>query len=510
MKNTLIYVLAVLLVFNLASCEEDDEHAIHFDKTSVTLTRQQPVEKIEVTTDGDWTIVSDIPSWLSVSPLSSYDSPTFVTITAVENNEDTENRETTLVFSNGYNKEETITISQLGLAESDPFIEFEDEQYVIDLQGGEKWINLTANKPWELTAAPAWLTVSPMSGEASEKILISASRNDDLQNKEAVLTFKAKDGNAKAEITIKQFGRDELVQSPTLPIYMFKLISWSSVYESRVQAQIDELFVNSTIRENIYLGGLVGYQAEEFPLFPFFTGYTFNPITVSTTYAVDQVAKTYSPSLAGQESFVKELLADPPRRVAHILSDNGTTTFLTHKQLYKVGMTNLGIKLDEIVSGKSYKEQEMAKRQGLIYCFKQTLFTLDMDVPEKLIKEDPKETDKNVGYVSSVGYGKIGLLVIETDDNTEQVKTAIFRILNNDSPVREMDLAIITAADVSYVYFDNDGEVQVNKNGLEAVMAYGKARSNKKDRDNIYPVNFSLSDLKDHANSTVAFSFSVE
>ena len=325
--------------------------------------------------------------------------------------------------------------------------------------------------------------------------------------KETILTFKTKDGKTTAEVFAKQFGRQDLFQMPSLPLFRYKLISGSTL-NKEYHIQTDQLFINSAIRDEIYLGNLVSHTTQEYPKFPFFTGYNFNPITVSTSsYGSKEVARTYTPSSTAQKAFVEEILVNPPQQFAYSEFDNGTTTFITHKQLHNVGIANLGIKLDEVVSGASYKDQEMTKRQGLIYCFKHTLFTLDMDIPEKLIKESLKETDKDVSYVSSMSYGKVGLLIIESNNKTEEVKTAIFRILNDDNIIRDMDLAIIEAASIAYVYFNNNGEVQVNKNGLEAVKAYNKALSYKKDRANIYPVNFSLADFHTNENSIMSFSF---
>ena len=71
-------------------------------------------------------------------------------------------------------------------------------------------------------------------------------------------------------------------------------------------------------------------------------------------------------------------------------------------------MVNLGVKLDEIMSDVSFKEKEMTRKYGVIYSFKRTFFTLDIDIPKKLIKEELKDADKAKGasYVSSVGYGR--------------------------------------------------------------------------------------------------------
>ena len=56
------------------------------------------------------------------------------------------------------------------------------------------------------------------------------------------------------------------------------------------------MFINPAIQDKIYLGNLVSHNAQSNINIPEFTGYTFNPVTVSTSAAVEEVVKTYIPS----------------------------------------------------------------------------------------------------------------------------------------------------------------------------------------------------------------------
>lgn len=74
---------------------------------------------------------------------------------------------------------------------------------------------------------------------------------------------------------------------------------------SRCNAWTDCMFINPAIRDKIYLGNLISPNAQSNVDIPEFTGYTFNPITVSTSAIVDEVAKTYLPSPKEQDLFAR-------------------------------------------------------------------------------------------------------------------------------------------------------------------------------------------------------------
>lgn len=106
----------------------------------------------------------------------------------------------------------------------------------------------------------------------------------------------------------------------------------------------------------------------------------------------------------------------------------------------------------------------MTRKYGLIYSFKRTFFTLDIDIPKKLIKEELKDADKAKGasYVSSVGYGRVGLLIVESDTDSRDVKLAIDKVLA-DEPLSPEETSLLSTVDLCYVYFDEDKNVQVQK-----------------------------------------------
>lgn len=504
MKKAHFYILTFAFMFIFSSCEDnnDEKFSIDLNKYSLTMTINGEEEIIELKTNHEWEI-TDIPEWLEVYP-SSGNHSSEISIKAAKN-KDLERRETSLIFTSGETSKE-LKIKQLGLSDLDPFIELSDNDITMNVGGETKKIEITTNNPWEITNVPVWMTVYPTSGEKSTSITIVVYKNSDADPRQVNLEVFSEDKKVKEKLLVHQYGRKEYFRSSDLPIFSFSRYTVTGGIHYNLES--NSIFVNPSIKNKIYLGNLISHNAGDNTNIPEFTGYTFNPITISTSAAVSgEIVKTYIPSLAEQNAFAKGIVERRPSQTESFIADNGTIEFFTYKQLYAVGITNMGIKLDEVVSGSPYTEKEMSKKYGVIFSFKQKLFSLIMDLPEKLIKEDLKGTDKSKGvsYVSSVSYGKIGLLVVESDTDSQPIRVIINKILA-DETISADETALVETADICYVYFNNDNQVQTVKGTLNAIDAYKNALN---DKDNIYPVGFGLADFADHSSNTIAFSFSL-
>lgn len=506
MKKTPLHILISLFMFTIFSCDdnnEGDKFSIELDKSSITLDVMGTGQSVILVSNGEWQM-SDLPEWISIN-LTTANNTTDINITAKENKELTR-RETSIVFSRG-NVSKTLSIEQLGLADLDPYIELSQSNITIDMLGDEQKIELTTNTAWTATDVPDWITLNHTSGEKSIQITINAGKNDRPEGRQASIAFATKDGSVKKMVNVHQIGRKDYISSPYLPIFRFKQVSFSSEL-IHYEIIANSLFINSSIKNKIYLGNLLSHNALSNTNIPEFTGYTFNPITISTSAAVSgDISKTYIPSRAEQDAFAQQIIAKKPKQNASFIADNGTVEFYTYKQLHTIGVANLGVKLDELVSGFSYIDKEMTSDYGFIYSFKQTLFTLDMDFPEKLIKEELKEIDKakGVSYVSSVNYGKIGLLIVEC--YSPKVREAINKVLSGIS-LSQDETNLIQMASVSYIYYDNDNRLRAYIGNMDAVKEYKKAILDG-EPNNIYPIEFRLSNFTDHSLSDISFSFEV-
>ena len=66
----------------------------------------------------------------------------------------------------------------------------------------------------------------------------------------------------------------------------------------------------------------------------------------------------------------------------------------------------------------------VARQSGFYVKFYQTSFTLDMDVPNGSLVKDNNFDSEGIEpvYVSSISYGRMGILAIETNEKAEDAK----------------------------------------------------------------------------------------
>lgn len=504
MKNKyFIFSFCLMMIFLSCSKLEREKDVLELDKSSILINQEGGEDYIQVETNGEWQI-QDIPEWLSVDPTFG-ERLSYVAVSALENNEPGR-RKASLVFTHG-KLSKTVEVEQLGWDEGEPFIKLSESTVNLPSAAGIKRIKLTTNRPWKLSENYyQWISVSPTSGEGSAEITISVNENRNPGSRHLYVHVIGE--MMEKELYIEQLGLGDYNLIPSLPIFPFKKISYNPA-QSAGRVLTNSLFINPEIKDKIYLGNLVSHNAQSNILIPEFTGYTFNPITISTSAAISgEVVKTLIPSKVEQEAFAQQVAGQLHNQGDLFVLGDNAVEFYNHKDLRAVGIVGLGVKLDEVVSGFSYAEKEMPRKYGLIYSYKHTFFTLDMDLPEKLIKEELKNEDHAVGvsYVSTVSYGRVGLLIVESDTDSREVRPAINNVLNGKS-LSSQENDLIAAADIYYVYFDEEKNVQTLKGNLEAVTAYRDAAL--KGADAIYPVEFKLSDFIDRSQSTISFLFRV-
>ena len=499
----LFLIINLFLLTLSISCSklEREKDMLELYTTSLLINQEGGEECIDLMANGLWEI-QDIPDWISASPTSG-DGYGMVTIKVAEN-KGAERRKASLRFSHG-KATETLEVEQLSLAEADPFIELSQNPVQMFTGAGIKRIKLTTNRPWKMSENfYRWISVSPSSGEGSAEITIEVKENRNPGMRHLYVSIIGE--NMQSDLLINQFGLSDVIRLPWLPIFRFKQMSSN---QDLYSVLTNNLFINPAIRDEIYVGNLVCHTTQSNTNIPELTGYTFNPITVSTSAPVAEVMKTYIPSPIEQETFARQIVGNISTQSGTLVEDKGQFEFYTHKQLHTVGMVNLGVKLDEIMSDVSFKEKEMTRKYGLIYSFKRTFFTLDIDIPKKLIKEELKDADKAKGasYVSSVGYGRVGLLIVESDTESRDVKLAIDKVLA-DEPLSPEETSLLSTVDLCYVYFDEDKNVQVQKGSLDVVNAYKDGIN--AGADHIYPLEFTLANYLDNSPGNISFTFRAE
>ncbi len=495
--------LMLFLSIGICSCNDDENDPfIELDKTSITIDTSGGGGSITMKTNGKWE-VKNIPDWMLVSPTAG-DHSSEITITIAEKNPEFTRRKASLVFICGP-ASKILEVEQLSLMDTPPFIELSKKNLSMSIWGEEQKIQITSNTPWEATNIPQWISIDPVSGDQSTEITVRVLESREPEERQANLVFAGK--NVTGTLNIAQPGLRDVIRSPLLPGFSFKSIEYTKE-SNLIKMETENLFVNPDIRNKIYLGNLICHRPASNTDIQAFTGYTFNPITISadvSNIGMD-IVKTYLPSWEEQNAFARQIISKKPKQSAGFYTNNGTE-FYTHKYLHTLGVVSLGVKLDELVSGFSFTEKEMTRKYGLIYSFKHTLFNLTMDLTDQLVKEELKEADvaKGMSYVNTVTYGKVGLLIVESDIDSRNVKTAIEKVIK-DGALSPAESALIDGADICYVYFDNNNNVQVKKGKTEVIQAY---RDALKDTDNIYPVGFYISEAVDSSSGMFSFSINV-
>lgn len=505
MKQFIYFILFFTACFLFESCDDDEKLILELDKTEISLAHLNALEIVKITSNTEWKITG-IPDWLNYTH-SFYDDLTEEIYFSAKTNDTFEQRSATLTFTNGHiNK--TLSVTQLSLQEAEPFIQFEKDYVDLSVFGEEKRFELQTNRPWKIENAkdiPRWLSISSTSGDQSSIITFKVNENRLLRRQEIQLLFTA--GDVKRNLLVSQTGQRDIMTGPFLSIFRFKEMGFSNNL-TYCDVKTNSMFVNPNITDKIFLGNLVSHNIANGVDISQFPGYTFRPVSLTSSASDEAYEKI--PSITEQRALAEEIISMKPQKTASIIEDNGVD-FFSYRLLHAIGMTNLGIKLDEIVTGNSYVQKEMGDKYGLIFSFKRIAFSLDLNLSkdESLINEKLKDIDqsKGVSYVSSVSYGNLGLLVVQSVTDSRELKTAINKFLKGSS-LSPAETDILSSAEICYVYFDNHNRVQSEKDSLKALNAFKDARRSKS-FDNIYPVGFHVSDFISRNSNTLSYRIDI-
>ncbi|MGI6073927.1 MAG: BACON domain-containing protein [Fermentimonas sp.] len=506
-KKILLTLVIVAMIAMFWSCNDDDNMSfLNLDKETITLSEKQASEFVNVTSGAEWRI-EGMPEWLSATPTEGNGDNDEVIIIAGDNNT-FEQRTAVITFINGDTRRQ-LKVVQLSLKEAEPFIMFSETRLNGTLIASNVKVELVSNSKWKMLSKPEWIVVDKTSGEGPATLSVSFAENYSRDDRSGELLF-AYDDDKTIKLPVSQGGLEKLIISPWIAIFRSEKMQLNGSL-SYCNITSRAMIVDNENKEKIYLGNLLSHNITEGRNIPQFAGYTFKPINVTSSIdGKETETKSFVPSAEEQQKYAQEVIATKPEKLENFTySTKGNVGhFYSYRLLSAVGQVNFGLKLDELINGKSYKEEEMDSGYGLIYSFKNTLFTLNANVSDggSVIDGTLKSEDKSKGvsYVSSVGYGKIGLLVVETADDSRMLEDAISKYIV-DEGITDEAIAAIESAKVNYVYFGNNHNAQVLKGGFDAVKAF-KAAMGKTDYDNVYPITFKLSDFYTHKTNDISYS----
>lgn len=144
--------------------------------------------------------------------------------------------------------------------------------------GGTRQVQITSNTSWTISGMPAWLSVSPMSGNGNATVNITTTSSYEQRN--AFLTIQA--GNASTGISITQGTNSDLAQRAS-GIYVGKLTSGGEIVSDAYKVTINRL--NSTSVEVIadFFDGTVNFNVAESQGQIILTNANYSQITMYVT-----------------------------------------------------------------------------------------------------------------------------------------------------------------------------------------------------------------------------------
>lgn len=368
-------------------------------------------------------------------------------------------------------------------------------------------IRLTAEQKWSITGCPNWLSLDKTEGETSTDLNLEVDSNLSLDERTASLIIES--GTEKILLQVKQRGasRNELLQWRSLQLGTFEDVQYKldeNNIERTYSFKVYEQFITPTMKNKIFVGNLVDSKLDDKFDIKEYNGYTFNPITVSTLMGN---VETYIPSKKSEEEYVKAILKKNKTQNESFSSNSGIK-YYSHRELNLIGLSNVGVALDEEIAGKSYKNMEMKKKGGVIFSFSQTIFSITMDYPDPLIKEIITKTPENadLSYISSVSYGRFGLLIAESDSDSEKLRKAVLHSIQNQTLNTEEN-EILLNSDFYLVKHNSSQNISIIKGGSELISIYKGIGENL---DNIYPISFNVTNFFGYSMQFINFSLRLE
>ena len=372
--------------------------------------------------------------------------------------------------------------------------------------GLQKRIAISSNCNWEISDIPQWCTAQKIIEGNSEYLRINVLSNDANIPRDATILLSF--GNIFTSLHIYQDKKNgvESLQWYTFPVNFFTNVNFEVLEDNntrKYQILGEEMFITPSWKNQVFTGNIINRHVDNIlGIKNYFDDYSFNPITISSKNGKSKELPV--PSLEEMYDFAQQIIADlPDQNIQFQLSS--PIQYSSYRQLHLLGLGNIGLHLDEIVSGKSYLEREMSKQTGMIYSYSQKLFDITMDYPHKLINETVgTEELSDLLYINNVTYGKTAFLLVESSNTIISVKSIIGKIATGMN-LSDEELQIANDLDIWYIYYDSNG-VQTLKGNYELVNNYINDCTNSSS-NGIIPLCFTVNKFKDNSIGNIDIGF---
>lgn len=210
-------------------------------------------------------------------------------------------------------------------------------------------------------------------------------------------------------------------------------IAWANGFGRTITARSDEMVIPDNMNRYIYPGSILEASSiaeTRFTPIPVKN----NPVHVSVSFPAKKVGGTIKePSLLNIRQFVMDLMQQN-----NIGKQSATLSFDVQKFVSydELKMTfgsneNTGLLFWGTSSAQYQNKYRIIRNSGLCIKFIQKYFTLDMDIPSNGLISGTMPGGYSPVYVSSIAYGRIGILTLETNYDYEKANKLVKETFNS-------------------------------------------------------------------------------
>ncbi|MGN7990488.1 thiol-activated cytolysin family protein [Pedobacter sp. 22226] len=309
---------------------------------------------------------------------------------------------------------------------------------------------------------------------------------------------------------------------------IYKDSLWANDFGRTLFVETDEiaLMKNSAYERYIYAASLLqGNSIADLNFTPISEFQSsVKPVTASVSFQAKRVSGVITnPSLSATRNFVTNILAqnDIGSQVAGF--SYSLEKFSAYDELKLAFGSNVktGTLFGRKTSNSTETIDKISKRTGIYAKFIQKNFTLDLDIPAdgKLMNDNVDLNalnQKTPTYVSSITYGRMGIMAIESDYSYEAVNNAYnsaFKALfvSGSSSTTEEEKRIIDESSMKIYIIGADGSDAVETvNGFDAFVQFIIKGGSFSSSNPGVPIYFSLSHLNDHTVVKTKFRINID
>lgn len=393
------------------------------------------------------------------------------------------------------------------------YISLDESKIVTDYAGIQKRIEVTSNCDWTIRNIPQWCIIEKVVMDNTVYLDVEVLPNDTEVLREATVMLSYSHDRYKtttADLFISQTGQKKPEYDPLqwqpFAVNKFNDNKYDLLPDNvtrKYRLLAEQSFINPAFRTQVYPGHLINCHTDNRTL-TVYDQYTYNPITISAYVNRVLYEKELLPSFDGLNEMVQQITSELPTQNQQF-SYIGPFQFYSHKHLHLLGVGNLGLNLDELISGKPYTEKEMEKRTGFFYNYSWEMFTIGMNYPDKLIQETISEEQlPDMSYVASMVFGRMSLLFVETNQDYTKAKGVVAKIIKNEKLSAD-EIQIKDDLLVYYLYFDKGNNPQTVMGGDELIGRFVSEISSL----NITPLGFTTNKLSNNQVGNLVIEFTL-